>query len=73
MPYWNGLAKSPDGTGNNGYGIHGLPCFNRSCTLVEGASHIGTPVSHGCVRLPAGGDAYIYSWAPIGTPVVIEQ
>ena len=74
MPYWNGLAKNPDGSGYEGYGIHELPCFNRSCTRREGINHLGTPVSHGCIRLGHNGPAaFIFDWAPIGTPVYIHN
>lgn len=74
MPYWNGLAKNPDGSGYAGYGIHELPCFNISCTRREGINHLGTPVSHGCIRLGHNGPAaFIYDWAPVGTPVYIHR
>jgi len=72
MPWWNGLAPSPDGKGYLGYGIHELPCFDKSCTRREGESHLGTPVSHGCVRLGTGDAETVYNWAPVGTPVNIH-
>lgn len=74
MPYWNALARNPDGTGYEGYGIHELPCFNISCTYREGIGHLGTPVSHGCIRLGHNGPAaFIYDWAPVATPVYIHR
>lgn len=73
MPYWNGLAKAPDGTGYDGYGIHGIVCWDQACNYREGANHIGTPVSHGCIRVDDAGIAYIYNNVPIGTPVVIHN
>jgi lipoprotein-anchoring transpeptidase ErfK/SrfK len=72
MPWWNALSANPDGSGYKGVGIHGLPCFNSSCTSREGESHIGTPVSHGCVRVDDAGAKFVYEWAPVGTPVVIN-
>jgi len=72
MPWWNGLAPSPDGKGYLGYGIHELPCFDRACTRHEGESHLGTPISHGCVRLGIGDAETVYNWAPVGTPVNIH-
>lgn len=72
MPWWNALAPNPDGSGYKGVGIHGLPCFNKSCSSREGENHIGTPVSHGCVRVNDEGAQLIYDWAPVGTPVVIN-
>ena len=45
-----------------GYAIHGVYWHNN----------FGVPMSHGCVGLPVGAAAYIYSWAPIGTMVSIH-
>ncbi|MDI6777762.1 MAG: L,D-transpeptidase [Patescibacteria group bacterium] len=53
-----------------GHGIHELPEWPGG--YKEGAAHLGTPVSHGCVRLGVGPAASIYSWAEIGTPVVVH-
>ncbi len=64
MPHWH--AITPDGA----YGIHGLPYRGN---WVEGVGHIGTPVSHGCIRLGPGDDVFVYGWADIGTPVFIHQ
>ena len=64
MPYWSAI------TADGQYGIHGLPYKG---SWIEGANHIGTPVSHGCVRLGPGNESYVYDWAPIGTPVFIHK
>lgn len=72
MRKWNALAKNPDGSGYEGYGVHDLPCFNAECTLVEGASHLGRPVSHGCIRLGPTSAAWFYDNIPVGTPVHIH-
>jgi len=63
MPWWNALV--PDGK----FGIHELPEWPGG--YKEGAAHLGTPVSHGCIRLGVGPAKIVYDWAPIGTPVVI--
>lgn len=63
MPNW--MAIVPSGK----YGIHELPEWPGG--YKEGASHLGTPVSHGCVRLGVGSAKSVYDWAEIGTPVVI--
>ncbi len=52
-----------------GHGIHELPEWPGG--YKEGAAHLGTPVSHGCVRLGVGSAKITYEWAEIGTPVVI--
>lgn len=54
----------------NGYfGIHELPVWPDG--IKEGENHLGTPVSHGCVRLGVGPAEFLYNWTPIGTPVKI--
>lgn len=63
MPYWNSIG--------GGYGIHELPEWANG--YKEGEDHLGTPVSHGCIRLGVGSAEFIYNWAPTGTPVDIHQ
>lgn len=63
MPHWQ--AITPDGK----YGIHELPEWPGG--YKEGANHLGTPVSHGCVRLGVGAAERVYAWSEVGTPVVI--
>lgn len=63
MPYWQ--AITPDGK----YGIHELPEWPGG--YKEGANHLGTPVSHGCMRLGIGSAKRVFEWTEIGTPVVV--
>jgi len=63
MPYW--MAFTPSGS----YGLHELPEWPGG--YKEGANHLGTPVSHGCVRLGVGPAKIVYDWVEIGMPVVI--
>ena len=63
MPYWNSLG--------GGYGIHELPEWPNG--YKEGENHLGTPVSHGCIRLGVGPAEDVYNWAPVGTPVNIHR
>jgi hypothetical protein len=63
MPWWNGMGE--------GYGIHELPEWPSG--YKEGENHLGTPVSHGCVRLGVGPAEVVYNWADIGTPVYIHK
>ncbi len=65
MPYWMALVSSGD------FGIHELPEWPGG--FKEGQSHLGTPVSHGCVRLGVGPAEIVYNWTEIGTPVVIHE
>lgn len=63
MPHWQ--AITPDGL----YGIHELPEWPGG--YKEGANHLGTPVSHGCIRLGVGSAKRVYEWTTVGTPVVV--
>jgi lipoprotein-anchoring transpeptidase ErfK/SrfK len=53
-----------------GHGIHELPEWKNG--YKEGANHLGTPLSHGCVRLGVGPAAKVYGWSEIGTPIVVH-
>ena len=46
---------------NEGHALHGTYWHNN----------FGTPMSHGCVNLPMDVAAWLYDWAPVGTPVLI--
>lgn len=65
MPFW--MAVASDGS----FGIHELPEWPGG--YKEGQFHLGTPVSHGCVRLGVGPAERVYNWAEIGTPVIIHE
>ena len=62
MPYWMGLDSGR-------IGIHELPIWPNGYR--EGENHLGTPVSHGCVRLGLDAAKLIYDWTPVGTEVFI--
>lgn len=63
MPYFMQFTSQ-------GHGIHELPEWKNG--YKEGANHLGTPVSHGCVRLGVGPAAKVYGWSDVGTPIVIH-
>lgn len=63
MPYWLGLGQGK-------FGIHELPYWPNGYR--EGENHLGTPVSHGCIRLGIGPAKLIYDWAEIGMIVKIN-
>jgi lipoprotein-anchoring transpeptidase ErfK/SrfK len=48
---------------NRGHALHGTYWHDN----------FGTPMSHGCVNLPLDVAAWLYNWAPVGTPVQIVQ
>jgi len=61
MPYWLGLG--------GGVGIHELPIWPNGYR--EGENHLGTPVSHGCIRLGLKDAAYIFDRVAPGVSVKI--
>ncbi len=63
MPWWQSLG--------GGYGIHELPEWPNG--YKEGEAHLGTPVSHGCVRLGIGAAETVYNWTEVGMPVYIHK
>lgn len=68
MPFWMQFTTA-------GHGIHELPFwkYRGGYDYHERESHLGTRVSHGCVRLGVGPAEKIYKWAEIGTPVVVHE
>ncbi|TSC92971.1 MAG: hypothetical protein CEN89_336 [Candidatus Berkelbacteria bacterium Licking1014_7] len=64
MPYWMAFIGSR-------YGMHELPEWANG--YKEGQNHLGTPVSHGCVRMGVGDAGQVYNWAEIGIPVYIHR
>lgn len=64
-------------TKNGAFGLHGLPYLGTLATnsvyWQEARSHIGTPVSHGCVRFLPEDALEIYEWADQGVPVYIQN
>ncbi len=64
MPWWMSFIGSE-------YGLHELPEWPNGTK--EGESHLGTPVSHGCVRLGRGSAEQLYNWAQVGTIVYIHK
>lgn len=64
MPWWMAFIGSS-------YGLHELPEWPNG--YKEGEGHLGTPVSHGCIRLGVGDAKTVYDWVDIGTPVLVHQ
>ena len=65
MPYWMVIIPSV------GIGIHELPEWPNG--YKEGVDHLGTPVSHGCIRLGVGAAELVYNWSEVGTKVEIVE
>lgn len=54
-----------------GYFIHQLPHKDGSSYNI-GATKLGTPDSHGCVRVDVGDAKKLFEWTKIGTPVWVH-
>lgn len=67
----NWMAITPDGA----YGIHSLPywLYKNGSRVYEGEQHLGTPVSHGCIRVSLENSKILYDWAEVGTEIIIEN
>lgn len=70
MPYYMAFTSSES------HGIHALPYLGRSAGSSgywhEARSHIGIPVSHGCIRLLPEDAEKLYEWVEEGIPVLIN-
>lgn len=66
LPYWKVNPKSyVEGKIYPGGRLY------TSSRLYEGLSHLGTPVSHGCIRFGIRESKIMYDWAPDKTKVVV--
>ncbi|MFA6043102.1 MAG: L,D-transpeptidase family protein [Patescibacteria group bacterium] len=67
----NWMAITADGA----YGIHSLPYWRlkNGGVYYEGTSHLGTRVSHGCVRLSPKESAEVFKWMTVGSTVVVQE
>jgi lipoprotein-anchoring transpeptidase ErfK/SrfK len=67
MPQWMMYRKG-------GFGIHALPSLGNDHGIFwrEALSHIGIPVSHGCIRLLPDDAVFAYGFAEVGTTVVVH-
>ncbi len=54
-----------------GYFIHQLPHKDGSSYNI-GASKLGTPDSHGCLRVNLGDAEKLFKWTKVGTPVWVH-
>ncbi|MDP9358094.1 MAG: L,D-transpeptidase [Chloroflexota bacterium] len=59
------------------YGVKDVPnvmYINFDAEALHGAywhDNFGTPMSHGCINLPLDVSAFLFGWAPLGTPVSV--
>lgn len=55
------------------YLFHSLPMDRNKNLLAEEAAKLGTPVSHGCIRLKEDHAKWVYDHVPEATPVHIHR
>lgn len=57
-----------------GYGLHALPSLGNDggWFWTEAVSHLGIPVSHGCIRIADANAIWLYGFTEIGDPVVVQ-
>jgi hypothetical protein len=60
---------------NGGYGIHALPSLANDHGVFwrEALSHIGSPRSHGCIRLLPKDAEFAYNFGEVGMTVVVHR
>ena len=68
MPDWMGIYWVSPSMEN---GIHALPVYPNGQQIW--GSSLGTPISYGCIVLGTQNAKQLFSWAVIGTSVVIRQ
>jgi lipoprotein-anchoring transpeptidase ErfK/SrfK len=67
------------GVSTQEYDLPGVPWtmyFTKQGGAIHGAywhNSFGRPHSHGCVNLPVATAAWLYDWAPAGTPVIVRK
>lgn len=57
-----------------GYGLHALPSLGNDggWFWTEAVSHLGIPVSHGCIRIADENAIWLFGFTEIGDPVTVQ-
>ena len=66
LPYFVGFAHG----NTTDIGFHGIPLY-PSGRPIQSDEQLGTPLSHGCVRVAQDKAFEIWNWADYGTTVVV--
>jgi len=68
MPYWQGFTVW-------GHGLHALPYLanDNGVFWEEALTHIGIPVSHGCIRMLPDDAVLIYEFSEVGMELYIHN
>ena len=68
---WQFMVRFTKGPGGDNIGFHEIPTDTRTGYKLQSLSQLGQALSAGCVRQAPSDAAFIWDWAPIGTPVVV--
>jgi len=69
LPWTLRFAVSSSG---NPIDIHGIP-LRPDGSPIEADSQLGTPLSHGCLRMKQSEAKFVWDWASVGTTVVVTD
>jgi lipoprotein-anchoring transpeptidase ErfK/SrfK len=69
LPWTLRFAVSSSG---NPIDIHGIP-LRPDGSPIEADSQLGTPLSHGCLRMAQGDAKFVWDWSSVGTTVVVTD
>jgi lipoprotein-anchoring transpeptidase ErfK/SrfK len=59
-------------TSGNPIDIHGIP-LRPDGSPIEDDSQLGTPLSHGCLRMKQADAKFVWDWSTVGTTVVVTD
>jgi hypothetical protein len=69
LPWTLRFAVSSSG---NAIDIHGIP-LRRDGSPIEADSQLGTPLSHGCIRMKQEDAKFVWDWSTVGTTVYVTD
>ena len=69
LPWTLRFAVSSSG---NPIDIHGIP-LRPDGSPIEADSQLGTPLSHGCLRMAQADAKFVWDWSSVGTTVVVTD
>ena len=72
-PYicWRYMVRFTKGPEGDNIGFHEIPTDTRTGYKLQSLSQLGQALSGGCVRQAPDDAAFMWSWAPVGTRVVV--
>ena len=68
---WRYMVRFTKGPEGDNIGFHEIPTDTRTGYKLQSLAQLGQALSGGCVRQAPADAAFMWSWAPVGTPVVV--